>query len=513
MPGNVGAVSKGIKDTWNKLGQGPRSIIIVAIGLAFAGSMWLFAQSAIGPKYDTLWSNLDPADAGAVIAELDRQGIPYKLGEAGRTIKVPASQVHLTRLSLASLGLPSSGVVGFESIGSNGIWATDFERKVQYVRALSGELTRTIKSISGVMDARVHIVLPEPTVFVSQRRDATAAVLLQVQPLQEVSASCVKGIINLVSRSVEGLSPNDVTVMDSQGRLLSQSYGDATSAAGLSGSAFELTRQIEKEYEVRLMSMLSPVLGAKNIVCTVRAELDLSQVRTVDTIYSTEGEGTLRSYQETTETYQGQSTASGQAGGLDVPNYTFEDPTDGSSSSRTEVVRNYEVNQRVIETIGTPGAIKNLSVAVMVNKELDDDQQGSIVETVSTALGLDPMRNDRITVTGALFDTSLADTISGSFGEGPVPLNKLYIYGAAVGAALVLGTIVLLLTRKKKKGRDVERAPVLVAASEEAAAVNAPVPPEYLARQRTKGSVEQMAKANPGSVAALVKTWILEDEH
>ena len=246
MPNNLSAVLGGLKGTWEKLGKAPRNIIVAAIALAFVASSILVAGNARGPKFETLWSNLDASDAGAVVAELERQSIDYKLEDGGRTVKVPAEKVHRTRLSLASQGLPSSGVVGFESIGANGIWATDFERKVQYVRALSGELTRTIKSIAGVLDARVHIVLPEDTVFVSRKRPATAAVLLQLQPLQDLSPSCVKGIVNLVARSVEGLPPSEVTVMDSQGRLLSQDIADLSGSAGVSTAAFQITGEVER---------------------------------------------------------------------------------------------------------------------------------------------------------------------------------------------------------------------------------------------------------------------------
>jgi flagellar M-ring protein FliF len=511
MPTNISGVAIGLKQVWGKLGTTPRSIIIGAIAVAFVATSLLALLNARGPAMEVLWSDLDAADAGAVVAELERQSIAYALEDGGRTIKVPAEDVHRTRLSLASQGLPSSGVVGFEAIGSSGIWATDFERKVQYVRALSGELTRTIKTISGVEDARVHIALPEDTVFVSQKKPATAAVLLELQPLTDLSASCVKGIVNLVARSVEGLSPSDVTVMDSKGNLLSQELVDLSGSAGLSNAAFELTSQVEREFERRLVSMLTPVLGAGNVVCQVRADLDLDQVRTVETTYTGEGEGVLRSTQEVTETYSGSGgLVGGQAGGLDVPNYSTADDTD-STYQRSEVTRNYEVGQRVVDTIGTPGAVRNLSVAVMVNKELDDEGKASIMETVSTALGLDPLRNDRISVTGVLFDTSLADTINDSVQLTPAPLNRFYVYGAAVAAALVLGTVILLLTRRRKHLKDETAFPPV--SGEPELLEEQSLPPEYIMRQRTRESVERLARMNPASVAALVKTWILEDEH
>ncbi len=482
-------------------------MILIAVGLAFCGAIAFIVSNAKGTAFETLWSNLDASDGGAIVAELERQSIPYRLEDGGRTIKIPAGEVHRTRLSFAAQGLPSSGVVGFESIGSNSIWATDFERKVQYVRALSGELTRTVKSISGVLDARVHIVLPEPTVFAVQQRPATAAVLVKVSPMNELNPASVRGIVNLVARSVEGLSPSEVTVMDSQGRLLSDEY-ESGGPGSISTVAFELTSNVEKGLEKRLVSLLTPVVGPGNVVCQVKADLNLDQVKTLDTIYTAEPEGILRSSQEATEVYQGtEGLPGGQAGGLDVPTYATGQ-TGESTFERIESTRNYEVGQKTVETIVTPGAIKSLSVALLVNKELDDEAQTMITESVTAALGLDPLRQDKISVTGVLFDRSLADKIDGSL-EMPVPeFNKVYVYGAAVGLALVLGTLIIILTQRKRKNRKPEiLEPEPLFLTQEVA-----VPPEVVVRQRTKESVERLARTNPGSGAALMKTWILEDE-
>lgn len=512
MGASLSSLTKGVSGTWGKLGKAQRSIIAGAAAVVFILSAVMLALGGKGAGYETLWSGLDPTDAGAIVTELERQAIPYELADGGRTIKVPSENVYRTRLSLASQGLPSSGIVGFESISGNSIWATDFERRVQYVRALSGELTRTVKSIAGVEDARVHIVLPEDTVFAADRTPATAAVLLKVRPMQELTGSAVRGIMNLVARSVEGLSPDEVTVMDTSGRLLSQEYATEDLLGGATTAAYELTSKVERDLERRLISMLSPVLGPGNVVCQVRANLNLDQSRTTEDAFVTDPDnpqGILRSTQEVTESYTGTGTpAGGPAGGLDVPTYA----TGGSSQSsyeRTETTHNYEVTRRTTETLVNPGTIKNLSVAVMVNKELDDDQTAVISQSVSAALGLDPLRQDRISITGLKFDTSLTDELSKSMAPVPQKLNKVYIYAAAVAAALVVGTIIILLLRRRKKSEP-------VAQEETGPAPALPdeltLSPEILTKQRMKDTVEKMARTNPESVATLVKTWLLEDE-
>ena len=516
MGAQLTSLTKGVSDTWAKLGRTQRSIIVGAIALALVLSSVMYAVGTKGARYETLWSGLDAADAGAIVTELERQSISYRLTDGGTTIQVPSENVYRTRLSLASQGLPSSGIVGFESIGGNSIWATDFERRVQYVRALSGELTRTVKSIAGVEDARVHIVLPEDTVFAADKTPATAAVLLKLCPMQELNGATVRGIMNLVARSVEGLSASEVTVMDSSGRLLSQEYASEDSLGGATTAAYQLTSQVERDLEKRLISMLSPVLGPGNVVCQVRANLSLDQSRTTEDAYVSDPEnpqGILRSTQQVTESYTGTGTpAGGTAGGLDVP--TYASGTSGESSyQRTETTENYEVTHRTTEILVNPGTIKNLSVAVMVNKELDEDQTAVITQSVSAALGLDPLRQDRISVTGLLFDTSLIEELQGSGAPATQPLNRVYIYAAAVAAALVIGTLILFMMRRgrKKAAQAVETSsPVLL---DEDTYDEPTVSPEVRSKQRMRDSVEKMARTNPESVATLVKTWLLEDEH
>lgn len=512
MGTTVTSLTKGVSDTWAKLGKTQRIVVVGTIAAVFLLSSVVFGLNSRGPSYETLWSNLDPQDAGDIVTELERQAVPYKLVDGGRTVQVPTDKVYRTRLSLASQGLPSSGIVGFESISGNSIWATDFERKVQYVRALSGELTRTVKSISGVEDARVHIVLPEQTVFAADRIPATAAVLLKLRPMQELNSSAVKGIVNLVARSVEGLLPSEVTVMDTSGRLLSLEYASEGPLGGASTAAYELTSKVERDLERRLISMLTPVLGPGNVVCQVRANLNLDQSKTTEDAFVTDPEnpqGILRSTQEVKESYTGTGTpAGGTAGGLDVPSYA----TGGSGESsyqRTETTQNYEVTRRTTETLVNPGTVKNLSVAVMVNKELDDDQKTVITQSVSAALGLDPLRQDKISITGLKFDTSLTDELQKSMTPVKTPLNRVYVYAAAVAGALVVGTLILLLLRRRKKSTPAmdEERPSPLALPE-----GPTVSPEVLSKQRMRDSVEKLARANPESVATLVKTWLLEDE-
>jgi flagellar M-ring protein FliF len=302
--------------------------------------------------------------------------------------------------------------------------------------------------------------------------------------------------------------------MDSSGRLLSTEYADTSGLAGATTAAYELTSRVERDLEDRLIAMLTPALGPGNVVCQVRANLNLDQTRTTEDAYVTDPEnpqGVLRSTQQIIETYSGTGTpAGGTAGGLDVPTYASGE-TGESSYQRTETTQNYEVTRVTTETLVNPGTIKNLSVAVMVNKDLDDEETQAITDTVSAALGLDPMRQDKISITSWAFDTTLVDGLLATDATAEAPMDRIYIYAIAVAAALAVGTVILLVMRRRKKAAQVVEAPMespLLSEEDESGKLS----PEIKSKQRLKENVERMARTNPEAVASLIKTWLLEDE-
>lgn len=499
-----------VKEISGKLSRVQRMVLVGVTALIFLSLLLVAIFGSRGTEYDILWSDLSPQDAGAIVKELEKEGVPYKLEAGGKVIKVPKDSVYRLRLTFASMGLPASGVVGFESISSNQLWSTDFERQVQYTRALQGEIVRTIKSMDPVEDARVHIVLPEPSVFVTQQKPATAAVLLKLRPMEELTKAQVKAIVNLVSSSVRGLSPENVTVVDSTGRLLSQDISGGTLEEGFSSlDSLEITYEFERNLEKRLTNLLNPILGPGNVVCQVRAELNLDLVKRETVTYSQDP--ILRSTQEIRETFQGSGTPSGgPAGGLDVPSYVTPSAQE-SQYERTETIHNYEVSEVKEATTVAPGTVKRLSVAVVLNKaEMDEDFRDSIVQTVTMALGLDPARQDQISVINMPFSPS-------PFEQAPAPVpvwqREYVIYGAAAAAAVVAGTVILLLLRRRRLAREKEvegEEAITPGAAPTEAAPGAT--PEMMALQRAREGVERLARTNPELVARILRTWLAEDE-
>jgi len=226
----VEAIRERVRQFWGRLGAWQRAALVSGVVLAAAAVVVAFA--ARGQEYVPLFTDLQPADAGDVVARLEEDGIPYRFSGDGRTILVPGDQVHRLRLMLAAEGLPTGGVVGMEVMDQFQFGATEFERRMNRLRALQGELTRTIRQVEGVEDARVHIVLPEESLFISQRQPASAAVLVRMKPGRTLSAEQVAAITYLVAGSVEGLEPEAVTIVDSNGTVMS-----TPGSAGARGAA------------------------------------------------------------------------------------------------------------------------------------------------------------------------------------------------------------------------------------------------------------------------------------
>ncbi len=301
-----------MNEMWNRLraqvseivagmSVGRRVAVIAILGLVIIGLAYIGWRAA-NPPYATLFSRLSPEDAGEIVAVLRDNGVPYRLSDNGTTLMVPDDLVYETRLALAGQGLPRGGVVGFEVFLETALGATDFDRQVRYNMALQGELTRTIREINGVLDARVHIVMPERRLFARDERPATASVFLQLRPGFQLNANQVRGIAHLIARSVEGLEPENITIVDNWGQVLSDvlrpdSIG-LVDGAGLA-TRLELQRAYERELELRAQTMLETVYGQGRAIVRVNAELNFDMEEERQDLFEpvVRNEGVVRSSQ------------------------------------------------------------------------------------------------------------------------------------------------------------------------------------------------------------------------
>ncbi|OPX20274.1 MAG: flagellar M-ring protein FliF, partial [Desulfobacca sp. 4484_104] len=238
---------------------GPRLIYTAAAAAAILALVLLVMISS-RTDYAVLFSNLTQEDAGAIIGKLKAQKVPYQVDGGGTSIMVPKSQVYDLRLSLASEGLPQGGGVGFELFDKQTLGTTEFVQRLNFQRALQGELARTICRFPEIAEARVHIVTPKDSLFVEDQEEPSAAVVLKLRPGRTLSQAQLDGIINLVASSVEGLSPGQVTVVDMTGKILSKPQ-DALGAGRLTNAQIEYQQQVESALKAKVQSMLDKILG------------------------------------------------------------------------------------------------------------------------------------------------------------------------------------------------------------------------------------------------------------
>lgn len=420
-----------LRSFWQRLSRGQRLGLLLGIGAVLAIGIWLLSM-AFRPDMGVLFSGLEPSDAAAIVEKLKERGIPYELADQGRTLKVPQAQLHELRLQLAAQGLPQKSTVGYELFDKATFGMSDFVQKLNYRRALEGELARTISTLEEVEHARVHIVLPERTLFQEQQAKPTASVILRLKDGRSLSRLNIEGIQHLVASSVEGLEPSAVTIVDQRGRLLSELTPAPGSPAGLTQAQYELQQRVDQYLTAKVQSLLDGVLGVGNSVVRVTAELDFTQLERTREDYDPERQAT-RSEQSITE-----QSRSG-------------DTTAAATTQRTNTIVNYEIPRTIERVTTAPGVIKRLTVAALINgttrlvqengqwKRLyaprTQEEMEKLTDIIKNAVGYNPARNDQVSVVNVQFDT----------GEEPQPPRAWYQMPPEQWLRLLLLALAVLL--------------------------------------------------------------------
>jgi flagellar M-ring protein FliF len=457
--------------------------------------------------YSTLYSGLGPEEAGLVVAELDSRKVPYRITGGGSSIQVPTSQVYSTRISLASEGLPRSGTVGFEIFDGNLFGMTDFLQKVNYRRALEGELAKTISQMQEVDGVRVHIVIPERPLFKEDEQPATASVVLKTNPARSLTSRQVEGIAYLVASSVEGLEPSRVTILDSRGTLMSRGFPEA---GGGPSNQLELSQSVESYLENKAQTLLDEVLGPGRSVVRVSAVLNFRRI------------------ESSTETYDPETAV--------VRSEERNETTAGETGDRSETsVTNYEMGRTVESIANEVGNIEKLSVAVMVDGKYEEttDQYGEVTKNfvartpaelqtlagiVRSAVGVDDRRGDYFEIATIAFDrTYLEDQERGMEKfmkmQFYMSIARKALYGAAVLFAIFM--IIKLIKRAARAMEEASKAlpqaaprmqhqvPLAQPGAEKASRSPAPA---------NVGAGLNYAIENPKQTASLIKSMMEEGE-
>lgn len=536
------ALARGFNDLPPQRKLGLMVALAAVIALVVGSVMW-----AQAPDYRVLYGNLSDSDGGAVLEALQQQNIPYKTGPGG-AIMVPSAMLYDARLKLAAEGLPKGGAVGFELMDTQKFGMTQFQENVNYQRALEGELTRTISTISAVQGARVHLAIPKRTVFVREEQKPSASVLLSLHPGRSLDKAQVAGIVHLVASSVPEMPPANVTVIDQNGNMLT-SGANAAVHTGLDSSQLEYLRQVEQDYVRRIEGIISPITGASNVRAQVTADLDFSMTeQTAETYRPNPGpeQSSIRS-QQTSESYaEGGQNAAGVPGALSnqppgaatAPITAAGRPAGGAQATTTaapastplhkESTTNYELDKTISHTKLPVGSIKRLSVAVVVNNKAVKDKRGKlsyqalgkdemtqIQNLVKEAMGYSEARGDTLNVVNAPFD--LAESQEAS----PLPLWQdpalqslakdvfKYLVIAGVLLFLVLGVLRPMMRELVMAGSAMRRAPAAAGPAE-----GGEVSDVVTLGRRTHSYeedlklVKDMAKQDPKIVANVVKDWV-----
>lgn len=403
---------------WNQLSPAQR--VVVTAFAALSAVLLVFVGMAVSkPRMAVMFSGLGREDAGAIAQKLSEAKTPYRLSADGTTIEVPENKVYDLRLEMATQGLPQGGSVGFELFDKTNFGMTEFTEKLNFQRAIQGELTRTICQLAPVMAARVHLAMPEQNVYASDQEPTTASVVLKLRRGMPLTDEQVGGIVHLVSSAVEGLKPNNVTVVDSDGNVLSEGPVMASTGGGLmTSNQTKLKKQYEAELAQNLQSMLAKTVGADKAVVRVSADLSFDQKQEKVESYlptgntpegalpgtpvasAAEAKGVLMSEEKTTETYRGGVMPPGGQ----IPTINSRGGGANDAYERSQSTAQYGVTRSVTETVSAPGRVERLSVAVLVDEKVDPAKIGVIKEAISSASGINEKRGDQITVERIAFD-------------------------------------------------------------------------------------------------------------
>jgi flagellar M-ring protein FliF len=551
---------KGLNDLVARLRANPRIPLIIAAAAATAiiVAMVLWAKA---PDYRVLYNNLSNEDGGAIVTQLTQMNIPYRFEENGGALMVPAEKVHELRLRLAQQGLPKGGAVGFELLDKEKFGISQFSEQVNYQRALEGELSRTIETLGPVKSARIHLAMPKPTLFVREQKSPSASVTLNLQPGRALDEGQISAIVHMVSSSVAGLPPGNVTVVDQSGHLLTRS-----DAAGrdLNDAQLKYATEVESRYQQRIEAILGPIVGNGNVHAQVTAQIDFDTREQTEEQYKPNTDpanAAIRSRQSSSNEQIGGQYPGGVPGALSnqpapANNAPIETPkadpaaannngaatagttasTNGAravpSNTHHDDTTNYELDRTIRHTKMNVGSVKRLSVAVVVNYRADgkgkavalnEKQLKQIEDLTREAMGYSSDRGDSVNVVNSPF-TQTDET------GGDLPFwqqQSFFEQMMNAGRWLLVALVAFILYRKLVRPHLVRKQEIARLASEQAAQAKARQEEEAYSVSLSKDDLEQerkskhrvsaevmsqrirdMSENDPRVVALVIRQWM-----
>lgn len=462
-------------------------------------------------------NSLNPKEAGKIVAKLKELPYKYKIDNNGATILVPIQDKAKILLELANNdSLPESSEGFKEVFKESGLLGETREReRINYIRGLQGELERTISEIQQIEKVRVHIVLPKKTLFEEDQEEPTASVYLKLKPYETLKIEQIKGIQNLIAYAIEGLKPKNVKIIDMFGRILSDKVLYEDEEGGKTTLAIKLQKQYERDLERKTQSMLERVLGPGRAVVRVVCELNFDKIETMSKEFAPpikgEDTGLKRSEEIEKEQYKGIGVVPGGVPGVDtnIPGYKGVNE-EKNEYNRVRNINNYELNTIEKKIIRAPGAIKRLSISVIIDGKLNEEEKKALESNVKTAVGYVEGR-DSIQFTQIAFSKAERDAALKAWEEAQ---RRRLLITVSILIGLVFLTIGIFVFIWGKKRRE-ELRRIEEEAEEEIIEIDdeveEPLSIEEQERREMEERIREIARKDPAKIASLIRIWMIEE--
>lgn len=529
---------KQVKENFNKVWQSlskAQKVTLIGISVTTISFIIFLAFLNTRVAYEPLFTELESKDAAVIKEYLDKKAIKYRITQNGSAIEVDKNAKYGIRLDISKEGLmPTNGTVGFEIFDSAKIGATEFDKKMMYLRAQKGELERTIGALDAVKKASVSITPANDSPFAEEKMGAKASVLIQMEPTRTLNEESIKSIIVLVSSSIEGLSPQDVNVVDTGGNILSDRVELSNESNVMTKKRIDLEREIVKNLERNANGVLN-VLGTDNYRVKISVELDFDREASTQETFTTptvNGEqlqqGLVRSAQSKAENSRSASGTGDMAQGVagtetNIPEYVAPENQNSSSEyNKNENITNFELDRKNTSYEKSLGQIRRMTVSIALNKdssyfrdrEVSEEDKAQFQKIVETAVGFSNRRGDTINVEVIPFNRDLENQFELQAQREAQRLR--IIYGTTAGIIVVLVLIIVgygvfrAMEARKLRLQEAKAIEELLPQLEEFELEDR-VSVEDQERMDQENQIKLIAKQKPDEVAALIKNWLSEE--
>ncbi len=537
---------------------GPSRLAIMGAILISMLLFFIFVSMRIStPEMKLLYSDLSPTDSGAMAAKLESAQIPYDVSVDGTRITVPKNEIGKARILLAEAGLPNGGSLGYELFDKqSGFGTTNFVQNVNQVRALEGELARTISSLENVRSARIHLVLPQRELFAKETRPSSASVYLGIRPGARLERENIYAIQSLVASAVPDLKADKVTIIDNDGNLLANGSGDDDESTVMAAKTEDLRRNYETRLTEKIEDQVSRVVGFGNVRAIVTAEMNFDRISTNEELFDPEGQ-VIRSSQTTSENglereavpedVSVKNNLPGVGGNL------LTDQKPSAENNKTEEVTNFEISKTIRSTVREVGEVKRLSIALLVDGQYTKDAEGKetykerspeelkqIEELVKSASGYDAKRGDSITIKNMPFakintsDDGVDDSMIMGFQKSDlVDAGEVLLIGIMVILVVLLilqPMVTRLLTPDRDGTSEAERELLGAGTSMMNPALTGPAHDDYIPPEPTEEEsliniqgvegkvksssikrVEEIVENYPAETVSVIRSWMVQE--